>query len=264
MNASEGNTLILKSRSSLVNLLAVTGPAVAVTAYFIFGKTLWAVCGVGILALVGFFKQNLRKPFGLSIVLFVFLLLNFLIDQLGIHYPYTNILVLAGLLGLFFLTELQWSGLFFLPGKSGQWMRRALTLGLLLGAMILFAARFVPSAMPVNPVPKEWPIDVVIVIALGYAVFSALMEETIFRSLIVAFAALHFSLPVAMVMQAIVFGLMHFRVGVPVGLPGIFLGSVWGLAAGWLVLKAESIYPAYVMHFVLVLVVFIGLTFFPT
>jgi len=247
----------------LINLLAVAGPAVAAVAYFIFGQTLWSVCGLGILALVGMAKQNLRQPFGFAIVLFAFLLLNFLIGQLGIYYPYTNILVLAGMLGLFFFTGLPWSGLFFLPGKSRKWLRPALVFGALLGAIILVVVRLVPAALPVNPVPREWPLDVLIVIALGYATFSALMEETIFRSLMVAFAAPHFSLPVAMVAQGLVFGLLHFRAGVPVGLPGIFLGSAWGLAAGWLVLKAESIYPAYVMHFILVLIVFIGLILMP-
>jgi membrane protease YdiL (CAAX protease family) len=251
----------LKSSSPLIDVLAVAGPAAAAAAYFIFGQTLWAVCGIGVLAIAGMVKQSLRQPFGLSIVLFVFLLLNFLINQFGIHYPYTNILVLAGMIGLFFFTGLQWSGLFFLPGKSGKWMWPAFACGVVLGAVILLVVFFVPSALPTNPVPRQWPIDVLLVIAFGYATFSALMEETIFRSLMVAFAAPHFPLPVAMVAQSIVFGLLHYRVGVPVGVPGIFLGSAWGLIAGWLVLKAESIYPAYVMHFILVLIVFIGLIF---
>jgi membrane protease YdiL (CAAX protease family) len=252
---------IFRTRLSFVHLLAVAVPVAAGVVYFIFGKTLWAVCGAGVAAAAGLFQQRLRKPFGLSIVTFVFLLVNFFIDQLGIHYPYTNILVLAAVIGLFFLTEMEWSGLFFLPGSSSRWMRHALALGVLLGCIIVLTVRFVPSALPVNPVPKAWPVDVVTILALGYAVFSALMEETIFRSLIVAFAAPYFSLPVAMVMQALLFGLMHFRLGVPVGPAGVVLGCVWGLAAGWLVLKAASIYPAYVMHFVLVLIVFVGLFF---
>jgi membrane protease YdiL (CAAX protease family) len=252
---------LLKTRLSLINLLAVVAPVAAAAVYFVLGKALWAVIGVGVVAAAGLFLQHLRKPFGLSNVVFVFLVVNFLIGQLGIEYPYTNILVLAGLIGLFFLTEMEWSGLFFLPGSSAKWMRQALALGVLLGCIILLTVRFVPSALPVNPVPKGWPIDVVMVMALGYATFSALMEETIFRSLMVAFAAPFLSLPVAVAMQALLFGLMHYRLGVPVGLPGVVVGSLWGLAAGWLVLKAGSIYPAYVMHFVLVLVVFVGLVF---
>lgn len=247
----------------MINLLAVAGPAAAAVAYFIFGQTLFAVGGLGVLTAMGLAKPLWRKPFGLATALFVYLLLDFLINELGIHYPYTNILTLAGMIGVFVFTGLPWSGLFFLPGKSREWWRSGLLLGVLMAAIILAIVRFVPTALLVNPVPRQWPLDVLLIIAIGYATFSALMEETMFRSLMVAFAMPHFSLPMAIVAQGLLFGLLHFHRGVPVGVPGILLGALWGLAAGWIVMKAESIYPAYLMHFVVVLIVFIGLIFFP-
>ncbi|MDZ7344217.1 MAG: CPBP family intramembrane metalloprotease, partial [candidate division KSB1 bacterium] len=112
-----------------------------------------------------------------------------------------------------------------------------------------------------NPVPAAWPMDVLMVVGLGYATFSALMEETIFRSLIVAFSRTHLSAPAAMVAQSLLFGAMHYRAGFPSKAGGAILSLIWGLLAGWLVLKADSIYPAYLMHFVIVLLLFVGLIF---
>jgi membrane protease YdiL (CAAX protease family) len=107
--------------------------------------------------------------------------------------------------------------------------------------------------------PIDTPLDVLILVSIGYALFSALMEETIFRSVMVAFSRSHLSPPAAMVAQGVVFGAMHYRVGFPSHAGGAALSLIWGLLAGWLVLKADSIYPAYVMHFVVVLALFVGL-----
>jgi membrane protease YdiL (CAAX protease family) len=137
-------------------------------------------------------------------------------------------------------------------------------LGLALAVLILALFELQPGNDAVfgkNPVPAEWPLDVLIVVGIGYAIFSALMEETIFRSLIVAFSRSHLSPPAAMVAQGVLFGAMHYRVGFPSNAGGAALSLIWGLLAGWLVIKADSIYPAYVMHFVVVLVLFLGLIF---
>jgi membrane protease YdiL (CAAX protease family) len=246
------------------NLVAVAGPMLAVAAYFVFAQPLWAIAGLGILTLIGLVLPSWRAATGLARVVFVFCLLTFIINELGIAYPYSNIFVLTGLSGLFFLSGESWKGLYFGPDQTRQWTKRAFVLGLGFAAAVLTLFALLPrnlQALGANPVPANWPLDVLIVVAIGYAAFSALMEETIFRSVMMAFSRSHLSPLLAVIAQAAVFGAMHYRVGFPSNAGGAILSLIWGLSAGQLVLKSESIYPAYVMHFVVVLTLFIGLIF---
>lgn len=246
------------------NLVAVAGPMLAVAAYFVFAQPLWAIAGLGILTLLGLILPSWRAATGWARVVFVFCLLMFIINELGIAYPYSNIFVLTGLIGLFFLSGESWKGLYFGPGQTRQWTKRAFVIGLGFAAVVLMLFAFLPKnlqALGANPVPANWPVDVLIVVAIGYAAFSTLMEETIFRSVMMAFSRSHLSPSMAVVAQGFVFGAMHYRAGFPSNAGGAILSLIWGLLAGWLVLKSESIYPAYVMHFVVVLTFFIGLIF---
>jgi len=244
--------------------IAIFGPAAAVLAYFVLGQPLWAITGLGVLAVIGFILPGWREAMGWARVVFIFCLLLFIINELGIAYPYSNIFVLTGLLGLFFLSGESWKGLYFGPGHTRQWTRRALWIGLSFAATVLALFAILPkelAGLGMNPVPTGWPIDVLIVVAIGYATFSTVMEETIFRSVMVAFSRPLLTPPVAVMAQGLVFGAMHYRVGFPSNAGGAVLACIWGLLAGWLVLKAESIYPAFVMHFVVVLTLFVGLIF---
>jgi membrane protease YdiL (CAAX protease family) len=243
---------------------ALAGPAAAVAAYFIFGQPLWATAALGVLALIGLILPGWRQAMGLTRVVFAFCILLFIINELGIAYPYSNIFVLTGLFLLFFLSGLSWKGLYFGPGKTRQWMRPALLIGLAFAAAVLALFALQPpgfNGLGGNPVPLGWPTDVLIVAGIGYALFSALMEETIFRSIIVAFSRSHLSAPAAIIAQGVLFGAMHYRAGFPSNAAGAVLSLVWGLLAGWLVIKADSIYPAYLMHFIIVLLLFVGLIF---
>jgi len=246
------------------NLVAIAGPLVAVAAYFIFGQPLWATIGLGILTLIGLVLPSWRAAMGLTRVVFVFCLLMFIINELGIAYPYSNIFILTGLIGLFFLSGESWKGLYFGPGQTRQWTSRAFFIGLGFAAAVLTLFALLPKNLQrlgANPVPAGWPVDVLIVVAIGYATFSTLMEETIFRSVMVAFSRSHLTPSLAVMAQGVVFGAMHYRVGFPSNLGGAVLSFIWGILAGWLVLKSESIYPAFVMHFVVVLTLFVGLIF---
>ncbi|NUO79592.1 CPBP family intramembrane metalloprotease [candidate division KSB1 bacterium] len=245
-------------------VLAAILPLAAAAIYFVYGQPLWALLGLGAFTLLGIFLPSWRPVLGFSRVVLLFGLFTFLINNFGIAYPYTNIFVLTGLLGVFALTGMEWKGLFFNAGKTAQYARAALLLAVGIAALIAAVFFAKPDLLGANPTPKAWPADVVIVMALGYAIFSALMEETIFRSLMIAFARQHMSMNVAVVAQAVVFGAMHYRVGFPTKAAGAALAFVWGLGAGWLVRKSDSVYPAYVMHFVLVLILFLVMAFVPS
>ena len=249
--------------SGRLNVLAAGGPVLAVVAYFVFGEALWAIAALALFAGTGLISPEWKRATGLARVLLAFCLFTFAINQLGIAYPYSNIFVLTGLLGLFFFTGQEWQGLYFQRGQAGKWMRPAVALGAGLAVIILALHQWRPEWTGSNPVPRDWPVDVLLVLGLGYAAFSAVTEETIFRSILVAFGRPQLRAPVAVVAQGIVFGAMHYRAGFPSGFAGALLALFWGLVAGWLVLKADSIFPAYVMHFVVVLVLFMGLAFSP-
>lgn len=250
-----------KSSNQVINGLAFALPLVAVAVYFFYGQPLWALVGLGVFTLLGNLVPAMRRALGFSRVVLLFGLFTYLINKFGIAYPYTNILVLTGLLGVFAMTGMEWQSLFFNTGETKRYTRTAMMLAVAVAALILAVFFVMPNVLGPNPTPKEWPADVIIVMAIGYAIFSALMEETIFRSVMLAFARQHMSMNAAVVAQAAVFAAMHYRMGFPTQVAGAALAFVWGLAAGWLVRKSDSVYPAYAMHFVLVLILFLVMAF---
>lgn len=250
-----------KSSNQVVNVLAFVIPLAAVAVYFFYGQPMWALVGLGVFTLLGNLLPSLRYALGFSRVVLLFGLFTYLINKLGIAYPYTNIIVLTGLLGVFAMTGMEWKALFFNAGETKRYTRTAMLLALAVAALILAVFYATPNLLGLNPTPKEWPVDVIIVMALGYAIFSALMEETIFRSIMLAFARQHMGMNAAIVAQAAVFAAMHYRMGFPTKATGAALAFLWGLSAGWLVRKSDSVYPAYAMHFVLVLILFLVMAF---
>ncbi len=250
--------------SLAVRVLAFMLPLAAVAIYFVYEQPLWALSGLGAFTLLGNLLPALRRALAFSRVVLMFCLLTFLINNFGIAYPYTNIFVLTGLLGVFALTGMEWKGLFFSAGQTAKYTRTALWFALGVGALTLVVYYAKADLIGANPTPKDWPADVIIVMALGYAIFSALMEETIFRSMMIAFARQHMSANAAVFAQAVVFAAMHYRMGFPTNATGAALAFIWALSAGWLVRKSDSVYPAYAMHFVLVLILFLVMAFVPS
>jgi membrane protease YdiL (CAAX protease family) len=243
------------------HVLALGGPLLAVAVYFIAGQPLWALALLAVLSLAGALSPAWRQTMTFPRAVFAFLTLTFLINTLGIAYPYSNIFVLTGLLGLFSVSGMEWKSLYFGPGQTAKWSKTALWLALGLVALILAVHFWQPALLGNNPTPKDWPADVIVMMAIGYATFSALMEETIFRGMLVAYGRACFRIEAAVAAQALIFAMMHYRVGFPMNAIGAVLALIWGLGAGGLVTRAQSIYPAFLMHFVLVLILFLVLAF---
>lgn len=251
------------SETSARSFLICVVSLAAVFAFFVLEQRLWATLGLGVMALLGYVLPSWRNTTALTQVLFAYCGLSYAINNeyFAVAYPYSNIFILTGLLGLFFLSGKQWSQLYFAPGKTKNWTRPAALIGIALSALILAVYFWRPELVGKNPTPRQWPLDVVIVVAVGYATFSTLMEETIFRSMILSFARAQLKPGLAVIAQAVVFAAMHYHFGFPSQALGSLLAFLWGLAAGLIVVKSESIYPAYVLHFVLVLALFIVLAF---
>lgn len=247
--------------ASAKDLSVLVASLCAVVVFFVFEQRLWATIGLGTVALLGYALRPWRSATHTAQILFAYCGLSYAINNeyFAVAYPFSNIFVLAGLLGLFFLSGRQWAQLYFAPGKTGNWIRPAFILGIALSALILAVYFWRPELVGKNPTPRQLPFDVLIVVALGYATFSALMEETIFRSLILSFTRAHLQPALAVFVQAFVFATLHYQFGFPSQATGSLLAFLWGLAAGLIVVKAGSIYPAYLLHFVMVLAMFVVL-----
>jgi len=188
-----------------------------------------------------------------------FLLTNTLIEELGIHYPESLILILTAMMVLVFYEGPEWGNLYFGPGKLKDYLRLAQIMAVLFACLfgILVYLQYNHAD---NPVPLMWPIDTLIIIGVGFACYVAIMEEIIFRSFLLQRATEIGGDWAGIVSQGVFYGAMSFVLPVTNGLPGFLLGSVYGIALGYLVKKSDSIYLSIFVHFLVSLIIFIELS----
>lgn len=130
----------------------------------------------------------------------------------------------------------------------------ALTIGGLAGYMFFFSRTH--SAMEIfgaqhgsTPLLTYWAVGVL------FAVLNAVIEEFWFRGLLLG--ALKPLLPMGrvIVLQAVVFGLIHWF-GTPQGVLGVVLAGAWGALLGWWVYARGSLWPAVMVHFLADMLIF--------
>gem|GEM_PF-1851513 len=250
---------ILAQRKILRNsILVVLSTIAAGLVYFVFGQGYWAITGLMLLTVATRFRRktiDLGKAFQMVLT---FLILSVGINELGITYPYSLILILAGLVMVIFFEGPEWKDLYFGPGETGSNFR--LSLFVMLALVVLSCSwNYLTFSPEHNPVPVAWPLDALLVIGVGFAAYMAIMEEIIFRSFLLQKLNTAAGEVAAVVGQGFFYGLMHYKVGAPSGIHGIVLASLSGLALGFLVKKSNSIYLAMLVHFVLTLAVFVEL-----
>ncbi len=88
-----------------------------------------------------------------------------------------------------------------------------------------------------------------VLFALLFSLINAVFEECIWRGPLFASLIRYVSVPYALIVTSIGFGLLHLAIGIPLALSLLF--SFAGLFYGLVVHKTGSIYPAIVFHFVL-------------
>jgi len=129
-----------------------------------------------------------------------------------------------------------------------------LTVGGLAGYMHFYADTHSPMTVfgaqaGTTPLLKYW--------ALGalFALLNSVIEEFWFRGLLMG--ALKPLVPMwrLIVLQAVVFGLIHWF-GTPQGLWGVILAGVWGGLLGWWVYVRKSLWPAVIVHFLADMLIF--------
>ncbi|ANC79378.1 abortive infection protein [Fictibacillus phosphorivorans] len=85
--------------------------------------------------------------------------------------------------------------------------------------------------------------------ALLFSLINALLEELLWRGVLLSSLKENISTPYAVVTTSIGFGLLHLSIGIPFVMSLLF--SLGGLFYAFVVLKTNSIYPAIVFHFVI-------------
>ncbi|RMF60794.1 MAG: CPBP family intramembrane metalloprotease, partial [Calditrichaeota bacterium] len=84
-------------------------------------------------------------------------------------------------------------------------------------------------------------------------------EEILFRSFLYQRAATAAGVDAGLWSQALLYGLMAYRDGVPNGAAGFIIGSLFGLGTGYLVKKSRSVYLAMLVHLIVSLGVYVEL-----
>lgn len=227
---------------------------------FVVGQAHWAVAVFLLTTLMTRFRADTSAIGKLFFMLFVFSAGSLALNEFGIHYPYSLILVLALLVVLIFYEGPEWGRLYFGPGDTGRNFRFAL-LVIALG-IIAFCGWiwFRRAALP-NPVPAGWPTDVLLVLGLGFAIYIGIVEEILFRSFILQRAREAVGDGAGLLLQASFYGLLHFRAGIPGNVDGAVLSAIWGLLLGLLVRKSGSIYLSMLAQTVVTLAIYIELVF---
>ncbi|MFQ5705908.1 MAG: CPBP family intramembrane glutamic endopeptidase [bacterium] len=243
----------------MISFLVFITAIIAGIGYFVLGQGLWVIVALLVVTLATRFREQ-TKSYGRFVeVVFLFCLVSFVIGQLGIHFPYSLIIVLASLIMLISLDGPAWGELYFLPALTHKYFKLSLVVAFLTLAVFgIWVFLKVPAGE--NPVPLSWPLDTLIVMGVGFAFYLAIVEEIIFRSILLervkSAAGINWAVPI----QGTFYGLMHYRSGIPNGLGGVALVSCFGIGLGYLVKKSNSVYLSMLVNFVVTFLVFLELT----
>jgi len=226
--------------------------------YFVLELGYAVLGGLFVVTIFTRFSQRWRNVGKFAEMLLVYCGLSTLMNELGIAYPYSLVLILTGLMALIFYEGPEWSALYFGFGKTPSYFKMSLGAGIAMGA--LFGVWLYTDAAAIrNPVPAGWPLDVLVLMAVGFAFYIAIMEEIIFRSFLLERATAAAGKDAAIISQAMFYGMIFYRIPVSGSVAGVVVGTVLGLLMGWLVRKTDSIYLAVFVHFVVALIVFVEL-----
>lgn len=88
-----------------------------------------------------------------------------------------------------------------------------------------------------------------LIFALVFSLINAVLEELLWRGLLLSSFKKHISTFYAVLVTSIGFGLLHLSIGIPILMSLSF--SFGGLFYAFVVLKTKSIYPAILFHFVI-------------
>jgi uncharacterized protein len=89
----------------------------------------------------------------------------------------------------------------------------------------------------------------IVIYGMLFSIINALLEELLWRGLMLSSLKRSVSTLYAVLITSIGFGLLHISIGIPVIMSLLF--SLGGLFYSFVVIKTKSIYPAIVFHFII-------------
>lgn len=227
-------------------------------AYFVLGLDYWVLLALLIVTAVIRFKASTRRIGQFSEMLLFFFSVWFLLDKFDIEYPYSLILILTAAVGLIFYEGPEWSEFYFAFGTTSKHVKLAMAVALVFSLLFGGWTYFNFGDLQ-NPVPYYWPLDALLIGGIGFSLYTAIMNEMLFRSFIHQRARSAAGGEWAVAIQGVFYGVMHYHLPVTNGYSGVFVATLFGVTLGYLVKKSNSIYLSIVVHFVVILVVFIEL-----
>jgi uncharacterized protein len=140
---------------------------------------------------------------------------------------------------LFFNNKIEWNHHMKMPFHTIQ-----ISHFLLIGVLIS-GASFVPFTLQQEP----HHLQSILLFCLLFSLINAILEEVIWRGIMLASLKAHASVTMAIMMTSIGFGLLHLSIGFSLIVSLLF--SLGGLFYAFVVLKTNSLYPAILFHFVI-------------
>ncbi|RTQ92700.1 CPBP family intramembrane glutamic endopeptidase [Lysinibacillus telephonicus] len=138
----------------------------------------------------------------------------------------------------FFNNKANWGNSISLPFHSIK-----LSYFMLIG-IIITGLVFIPIILNKEP----GFIKSIFIFGLLFSIINAILEELIWRGIMLTSLIEYISVTNAIIITSIGFGMLHLVVGIPFFISLLF--SIGGLFYGFIVIKTNSIYPAIIFHFV--------------
>ncbi|MFI5379048.1 MAG: CPBP family intramembrane glutamic endopeptidase, partial [Tepidisphaerales bacterium] len=135
------------------------------------------------------------------------------------------------------------------PGRLTGWPLAA-TAAIIVGSTLTLLTFHAIVKPDVTSLARQLPLHLPVHVAFACAAFAlvnALMEEVIFRGVLLDALVSQIGVAWALVIQAVAFGIGHAQ-GYPPGRTGMFLAGVYGLALGVLRLKSGGLLGVWIAH----------------
>jgi uncharacterized protein len=114
-------------------------------------------------------------------------------------------------------------------------------------ALVVYEHQFHPDLHDLIGRMPGWMLDNVWLGGIVFAGVNALLEEALFRGILLDALESQIGIVAAVLAQAFVFGMLH-RQGYPPGLVGIVLATLFGLMLGWLRVKSRGLAAPLIVH----------------
>ena len=137
------------------------------------------------------------------------------------------------------------------------WLIFAVTIPSAAGALFSWATLAEPDLTIYADMIPGNGLGIVLAAAIVFSVFNAIAEEVVFRGVLwQALADTGLSTSAVLIIQAVAFGIMHLG-GVPSGVAGVALATIYGLALGGIRHLSEGLLMPVVVHIFADLTIFL-------